>query len=71
MVDESYKVENFNAEIYEENLNNIIKKINPYLKYDELFSEENFKELYFVSKNEWMHLKKWKRENLPIKLMIK
>lgn len=64
LVDESDKVENFDPEIYEENLNNIINKLSPYLKYDELFSKENFQELLFVSKNGMAEFKKMGKRKL-------
>ena len=51
LTDESSKVENLNPQIYEEKLNNIIQKLNPYLKYEELFSKDDFNEFYIISKN--------------------
>ena len=64
LVDISDKVENFNPKIYEENLNNIIKKIKPFLKNDVLFSKENFEEIYFISKNGMEAFKKMQKRKL-------
>ena len=50
LTDESSKIGNINPQIYEGKLNNIIQKLNPYLKYEVLFSKDNFQEFY-VSKN--------------------
>jgi hypothetical protein len=60
LIDESNKTENLNPQIYEEKLNNIIKKLNPYLKYEELFSKDDFYEFYTLSKNESKTFKKRK-----------
>lgn len=54
LIDESNKTENLNPEIYEEKLNITIQKLNPYLKYEELFSKDDFYEYYvnyMLSKN--------------------
>ena len=60
LIDESNKTENLNPQIYEEKLNNIIQKMNPYLKYEELFSKDDFYEFYTLSKNESKTFKKRK-----------
>ena len=51
LTDESSKIENLNPQIYEEKINNIIQKLNPYLKYEVLFSKDDFGEFYIISKN--------------------
>ena len=57
LTDEFSKIEYLNPQIYEEKLNNIIKKLNPYLKYKELFSKDDFYEFYFLNKNDSAALK--------------
>ena len=49
--DESEKIADVNKDTYKQILEALINKLNPYLKYYEQFSTENFKELYKVSKN--------------------
>ena len=62
--DISNKVENLNPQIYEEKLNIIIQKLNPYLKYEELFSKDQFYEFYILSKNGSAALKKMQKRKL-------
>ena len=50
LVDVSYKIESFNKTEYKEKLNIILSKINPFMKYNEQFSIEQFGELYDISK---------------------
>ena len=49
--DKSEELENVDKTIYEEVLNNLISKLNPYMKYKEEFSDDGFKEMYNISKN--------------------
>ena len=49
--DETENLTNIDKEAYKEALEILIEKLTPYFKYYEEFSEENFKELYKVSKN--------------------
>ena len=49
--DESEKVAHVNKVEYKEALDILLEKLNPYFKYYEQFSEEEFKELYKASKN--------------------
>ena len=62
--DISNKVENLNPQIYEEKLNIIIQKLKPYLKYEELFSKDQFYEFYILSKNGSAALKKLQKRKL-------
>ena len=64
LTDETSKTENLNPQIYEEKLNNFIQKLNPYLKYEELFSKDQFNEFYILSKNGSAALKKIKKRKL-------
>ena len=64
LTDESGKIEYLNPQIYEEKLNNIIQKLNPYLKYKELFSKDDFYEFYILSKNGSAALKKIQKRKL-------
>ena len=49
--DESEKIANVDKATFKEALDVLIQKLNPYFKYYEQFSTENFTELYSVSKN--------------------
>ena len=49
--DQSEELENVDKIVYEEVLNNMISKLEPYMVYKEEFSDEEFKEMYNVSKN--------------------
>ena len=51
LIDKSKDLENVDKISYEEVLNNIISKLNPYMIYNEKFSDESFQELYNLSKN--------------------
>ena len=51
LYDKSEEYEKVDKESYEEVLNNIISKLNPYMVYKEEFSDEEFKVLYKLSKN--------------------
>ena len=62
--DISNKVENFNPQVYEQKLNIIIQKLKPYLKYEELFSKDQFYEFYILSKNGSAALKKMQKRKL-------
>ena len=64
LTDETSKIENLNPQIYEEKLNNFIQKLNPYLKYEELFSKDQFYEFYILSKNGSAALKSLKKRKL-------
>jgi len=64
LTDESNKIENLNPQMYEEKLKNIIQKLNPYLKYEELFSKDDFYEFYILSKNGSAALKKMQKRKL-------
>ena len=64
LIDETYKVEIFDKNIYEQNLNKIINIFNPYLKNEELFSKEDFNEVYVVSKNGMAAFKKMQKRKL-------
>jgi len=64
LTDESSKTENLNPQLYEEKLNNIIQKLNPYLKYQELFSKEDLENYYILNKNGSDALKNLRRRNL-------
>jgi len=64
LTDETTKTENLNPQIYEEKLNNLIKKLNPYLKHEELFSKDDFQEFYILSKNGSVALKKMQKRKL-------
>ena len=64
LTDESFKIEYLNPQKYEEKLNNIIQKLNPYLKYEELFSKDDFYEFYILSKNGSAALKKMQKRKL-------
>ena len=64
LTDESCKIEYLNPQKFEEKLNNIIQKLNPYLKYEELFSIDDFYEFYILSKNGSAALKKMQKRKL-------
>ena len=64
LTDETSKTQNLNPQIYEEKLNNLIQKLNPYLKYEELFSKDQFYEFYILSKNGSAALKKIQKRKL-------
>jgi len=64
LTDESCKNEYLNSQKFEEKLNNIIQKLNPYLKYEELFSKDDFYEFYILSKNGSAALKKMQKRKL-------
>ena len=49
--DKSSEFENINKTSYEQILNKMISKLNPYMKYKEEFSTDQFKILYNISKN--------------------
>ena len=51
LIDKSKQLENSDKPSYEQILNKIISKLNPYMKYKEEFSTEEFKMLYNASKN--------------------
>ena len=50
LVDISKDTKLLNPEKFNETLSNFLEKLNPYMKYKEHFSNDNFKELYSVSK---------------------
>ena len=50
LVDKTENIENDAIEEYKKNLNKFIEKIEPYLKYQVLFSKENFEEYYYIVK---------------------
>ena len=64
LVDITKDIENLNVETYEQNLNNILNKLNPYLKNETLFSNEDFNEVYIVNKYGMKALKKNLKRNL-------
>ena len=64
LVDITKNVENLNVKTYEKNLNNILNKLNPYLKNEVLFSNEDFNEVYIVNKYGMKAFKKSQKRNL-------
>jgi len=56
LIDQTNKTENYDKVQYKNNLDKIIEKLTPYLKYDELFSKENFEEIYYISKKNTTYL---------------
>ena len=64
LTDETINFTDLNPQIYEEKLNNIILKLNPYFKYEELFSKEDFYEFNILSKNGSAALKKMQKRKL-------
>ena len=64
LVDITKNVENLNVKTYEKNLNNILNKLNPYLKNEVLFSNEDFNEVYIVNKYGMNAFKKSQKRNL-------
>ena len=50
LVDISNNIKLLNPVKFNETLSNFLEKLNPYMKYSEYFSNDNFKELYSVSK---------------------
>ena len=72
LVDNTKNTENLNAERYKNNLKNILTKLDPYLKNDILFSNEDFNEVYIVNKYGMKSLKSNQKRNLASKVnMIK
>ena len=67
LIDETYKIENLDKKKYEENLNKFINKLNPYLEKNELFSKEDFNEVYLVSKNGMAAYKKMDKMQKSLK----
>ena len=51
LVDETDKLENFDKTSYKNSLEQMVEKLKPYLKYEVLFSQDNFEEFYYLSKN--------------------
>lgn len=51
LIDKSDELKNVDKTSYEEVLNNMISKLIPYMIYNEKVSDEDFKELYNLSKN--------------------
>ena len=49
LVDETNNVTSFNYEKYEENLNKLLPKLEPYFQTDILFSKEDYEEVYIAS----------------------
>ena len=56
-----------NVKTYEQNLNKILNKLNPYFKNEVLFSNEDFNEVYIVNKYGMKALKKNQKRNLAEK----
>ena len=50
LIDETYKISSFTSENYQQILNKLLSKLEPYFQIDELFSKENFEEIYIASK---------------------
>ena len=72
LVDITKNAENLNVETYNKNLNNILNKLNPYLKTEILFSNEDFNEVYIVNKYGMKALKSNQKRKLASKAnMIK
>ena len=51
LVDETDKLENFDKTSYKNSLEQMVEKLKPHLKYEVLFSQDNFEEFYYLSKN--------------------
>ena len=64
LVDITKNAENLNVETYKNNLNNILDKLNPYLKTEILFSNEDFNEVYIVNKHGMNALKSNQKRKL-------
>ncbi len=46
LIDETDKITSFNYEKYEENLNKLFPKLEPYFQTDILFSKKDYEEVY-------------------------
>lgn len=51
LIDETEKSDKIKPSLFEQGLNKLLSKLEPYMQFKEEFSTENFKELYKVSKN--------------------
>ena len=64
LVDITKNVENLNVKAYEQNLNKILNKLDPYFKNEVLFSNQDFNEVYIVNKYGMKALKNHQKRNL-------
>ena len=58
--DKTKEIESLNPEVYKSTLNQLLPLLEPYFKYDELFTKEDFEEILLVSKEGPQILKKLK-----------